>query len=79
MKPSTFEQVNKVLTKPEGWTDEQCSSLECYNDGAVSISLWHESSIWQRIKFLFSGDVWLRVVSGETQPPVLLHTESPWQ
>ena len=69
MEPIHFEQANKNLLKPEGWTDEQCGSLPVFTDGKECISLWKMT--WrERISALFFGKVWLFVHSGQTQPPV---------
>lgn len=71
MEPINFEQANKNLLKPEGWTDEQCGSLPVYTDGQVCISLWKMT--WrERLSALFFGKVWLGVVGGQTQLPVWL-------
>lgn len=71
MEPKKFEQANKDLLKPEGWTDKECGSLPVFTDGKVCISLW--SLTWrERFSALFFGKVWLFVHSGQTQPPVAL-------
>lgn len=69
MKPIKFNQANKNLLKPNSMTDDECSSLWVYTDGNQCISCWKMN--WkQRINALFSGKVWLCVMSGCTQPPV---------
>ena len=74
MEPKSFEQANRNLLKPEGMTDEECSSLPVFTDGKVCISLWQLT--WgERLKALFFGKVWLFVHSGSTQPPVALMVE----
>lgn len=71
MEPMKFEQANKDLLKPEGWTDEECGSLPVYSDGRQCISLWKMT--WrERLSALFFGKVWLSVHMGQTQPPVWL-------
>jgi len=71
MKPIEFEQANKNLLKPEGWTDEECRSLPVYSNEKELFSLWKMS--WkERLSALFFGRVWLVVYSGVTQPPVEL-------
>ena len=71
MEPVKFKQANKDLLKPEGWTDEQCSSLPVFTDGKECISLWQMT--WrERFSALFFGKIWLFVYSGQTQPPVAL-------
>jgi hypothetical protein len=71
MEPMAFKEANKILMKPHGMTDEQCSSLPIYNDGIQCISCWKMT--WrERISALLFGRIWLWVVSGVTQPPVAL-------
>lgn len=82
MRPIDFEQSNKKLTKPPSMTDEQCKSLSVYvnEDSAIGtscISCWKAD--WrERFRFLFTGQVWLNVVSGVTQPPVALYIRDPF-
>lgn len=72
MKPKKFKEATVKLNKPGSMTDEQCGSLYVYQspDGQ-SISCW-KASLWERIKFLFHGKIWLGVYSGKSQPPVWL-------
>lgn len=78
MKPVNFPQSTKELQRPQGMTEEECKPLNVYCDGKHCISCWTEESIWQRLRFLFSGKIWLRVWYGVTQPPVYVATENPW-
>lgn len=71
MKPKYFPESNIELEKPKSMTDEECSSLFVRREKGQCISLW-KASFWQRIWFLFHGNIWLGVVSGESQPPVWL-------
>lgn len=71
MNHKEFPEANKTLTKPEGWTDEECSPLRVYSDGQECISLWRPT-LRERLSILFFGAVWLRVWSGQTQAPVCL-------
>ena len=77
MRAVKFKEANKVLTKPEGWTDDECFSLHVWNDGQKSISCW-KPSIRERIKLLFTGKIWLWVYSGYTAPPVLVDVRTPF-
>lgn len=77
MKPTNFKQSNKILQKPENMTDEECSPLPVFTDEKVCISCW-EAGIWERIKFLFCGRIWVWIFSGKTQPPVSLETKNPF-
>lgn len=78
MKHINFEESNKTLQKPKGMTDEECSPLHVHTTGVECISCWHEKSLKERLKFLFTGNVWLWVWSGQTQPPVCLDLKSPF-
>jgi hypothetical protein len=75
MKPLKFKEATIELKKPASMTDEECSSLWIFqskrNGYNECISLW-SVSLWQRLKFLFHGKLWLGVVSGKSQPPVWL-------
>lgn len=71
MKPKYFKESTIELKKPESMTDEECGSLHIYQENGQCISLWR-ASLWDRIKFLFHGHIWLSVLSGNTQPPVWL-------
>ncbi len=70
MIPADFPEKTKTLHAPEGMDD--CEPLHVWNDGQTCISKWTTVSFWDRVKFLFHGTIWLRVVSGHTQPPVAL-------
>jgi hypothetical protein len=71
VRPIDFLQKNGDLLKPTGMTDRECASLPCYRDGREVISCWRAT--WrERISVLMHGRVWLRVLSGATQPPVSL-------
>ena len=72
MKPIHFKEATIELKKPSSMSDEECGSLWVYrSETGECISLW-TVPLWQRIKFLFHGKLWLGVLSGNTQPPVWL-------
>lgn len=76
MKPIDFVESNRDLTKPKDMTDAQCQTLPIHNDGEHCISLWKAD--WkERLRFLFTGEIWLWVRSGMTQPPVKVSTTAP--
>lgn len=77
MKPIEFKEQTKVLSKPKSMTDEECSSMAIWNDGEKCISCW-KASLKERIRFLFTGKMWLWVLSGVTQPPVLVDVQNPF-
>jgi len=78
MKPIEFKEQTKVLRKPQNMTDAECGSLPVFNDSKQSISCWR-ANIIERVKFIFSGRVWLGVYSGQTQPPVWLGVKYPFK
>jgi len=70
MKPIHFKEAQLKLTKPDSMED--CGSLWVHNSDNECISLW-TVPFWQRVKFLFHGNVWLGVHgSSKNQPPVWL-------
>ena len=71
LTPVRFPEANKNLLKPSDMTDEECSNLWVYTDGAECVSCW-KLTLKQRISALFHGKIWLGVLSGYTQPPVWL-------
>jgi hypothetical protein len=71
MKPTTFKEQNKTLLKPDNMTDEECTSLPVYTDDKQCISCWR-MSIKERLSALLFGKVWVWVLSGKTQPPIVL-------
>lgn len=76
MTPTAFPQSNRTLTAPSGMPN--CSELAVFTDGEHCISAWRPS--WrERFAVLFGRPVWLWVVSGQTQPPVLLETAFPFK
>jgi hypothetical protein len=71
MEPKNFKQATKTLGPPKGMTEEECGPLRVFTDGKQCISLWQMT--WhERLSALFFGRIWLFVMSGQTQPPVLL-------
>lgn len=77
MKPVSFPESNKTLTKPVGMTDEECMSLEVFTNGEQVISQWKPD--WRdRLRLLFGKPIWLSCWSGHTAPPVRVMTEYPF-
>lgn len=81
MKPIAFAQANKDL-QPSGQQYSgdvtQVVSLPVFTNEEQCISCW-QLSIWERLQLLFSGKLWLQVLSGSTQPPVAFRTDSPFE
>lgn len=78
MKPASFPEANRNLTKPAGMTDEECGPLPTHTDGSTCISRWRMTWM-ERLRVLLTGDVWLGVLSGHTQPPVYLTVRRPFE
>lgn len=80
MEPATFDEQNGELAPPAGFDPEQSQAtdeivpLPIFTDGEQCVSLWRLS--WrERLSALIFGRVWLQVLSGRTQPPVVLRAE----
>ncbi len=78
MKAVSFDEQTKVLNRPDSMTDEECFSLPVWCGDGQCISLW-KGRFWERIKFLFTGEMWFSSYSGQTQPPVWLSVDYPFQ
>lgn len=81
MTPVNFPQANRVFTKPEGWTDEQCGDLhvwagEVEGVGPVNISAWQPSE--KDIEAINAGKPVFLSVCGQGLPPVSVFTENPF-
>lgn len=59
-------------------TKEECGELAILQLDGTCISCW-QMSLWERIKNLFTGKVWIGVLSGATQPPIYLTTKQPFK
>jgi hypothetical protein len=85
MKPIPFKEANLVLTAPpeaNGAVNAGCVSkiepLHVFTNNEACISCWQPT--WrERLSILFKGRVWLMVLSGRTQPPVALLSDTPFQ
>ncbi len=75
MKPINFPQSTKVLQRPSTMAESECQSLPVWNDGKQCVSCW-KATFKERLNILFTGKVWLGVLSGKTQPPVFVAGES---
>ena len=77
MKPINFKEATKVLQRPSTMTDAECASLHVWSDGKQCVSCW-KPSVWERVRILFGGKVYLGVKGGGTQPPVFVTGECPF-
>lgn len=60
---------NVSFHAPEGM--DNCSTLEVTRIGDQLISVWKIESFWERVKFVFSGEISLTIFS-RSLPPVSL-------
>ena len=71
MKQIEFSEQNAILGRPKNMTDEECGSLPVYTDGKQCISKW-ELNEEDKKHINEKGYIWLRVLSGHTQPAVCI-------
>ena len=77
MIPVKFKEMNGALTKPSDMTHEECGTLPVFRGDGMIISRW-KGTFWSRIKFLFTGKVWINVWSNYSQPLIYIGIESPF-
>jgi hypothetical protein len=75
--PAPFDDSNRELTAPEGVSEDEVGTLPVWTDGAVCISCW-ELTGEELMEILQTKRVWVRVYSGASQPPIMVHTENPF-
>ena len=54
-KPVKKDYCNFVYTAPAGMDD--CSDLHVLKNGGMTLSIWKLTSIIERLKFLFKGEI----------------------
>lgn len=82
MIPTSFEESNHVLDKPNGIDYVDCQALSVwvgnYSDGnPVVISCWKLTQEEQE-EFNRTGRIWLHLW-GQTMPPAFLGTKYPFE
>lgn len=77
MKPVTFPEKTVDLQRPPSMTEEECQPLPVFRDGERCISCWRPT-LRERLRILFTGQVWLHVWFGNSQPPVYVGAEYPF-
>ncbi|MDD3019486.1 MAG: hypothetical protein PHX61_00735 [Alphaproteobacteria bacterium] len=55
-------------------SESECQSLPVWCDGKQCVSCW-KPTIADRIRIALGGNIWLGVMSGNTQPPVFISGE----
>ena len=75
MNPIEFQQMTGIAAKDQ----PEYIPLPMYRDEQQVISCWR-LSFWERLKVLFSGVIWMRLMHTPDQmmTPSLLETENPW-
>lgn len=81
MMPHHFKEANTIYTKPQGWTDEDCSSISACvatvgNGDKVIVTFWKPS--YEDIQAIMAGGGIYMTVFGNGLPPISLTTESPF-
>jgi hypothetical protein len=78
MKPINFDGANAALGPPMGMTEDEVRTLPVFTDGRVCSSVWvlDDDEIQMLIR---SRQIVLHVMSGSTQPPVLLEVRDPYE
>ena len=74
MKPNKFKEANAILEAPKD--SDNVEDLPVWTNGQSIVSCW-EVSLWDRLRILLIGRVWLWVM-GPTQPPVFLDAQYPF-
>ena len=77
MKPINFPEKNATYHKPALMTDEECGSLDLYEQDNMKISCW-EFEPNELLLAIFFRKIWLRVIFS-VQPPVHLTPEFPFK
>ena len=77
-EPVPFRESNRTLTAPPGPEYSDVCELPIFCNGQVCISKWRltEAEIAEIIR---TKHVWIHVWSGETQPPIAVGAERPFQ
>lgn len=73
-RPVKFKLCNFTYQPPEGLPDVE--PLPCFKSDIFTVSCWEFPSIWQRLKFLFTGRIWLLQMA-RVHPPTELSVRSP--
>jgi hypothetical protein len=81
MKPTNFPEANGTLSGGPGADyghDGDVADLPVHRSQGQVISCWTLS--WrERLRVLWSGRVWLRVLARSSHPPVLVEAELPFE
>ncbi len=72
MKPTDFKEKNLTL-KGDG---DHIGDLSVNRGNGIITCCW-SMSFTERVKALFTGRIWLHVMSEVTQPPVFLSVDYP--
>lgn len=71
MDPVKFKECNKVYAKDQ----PEYRAIDVLDDGKYVVSCW-ELSLWEKIKVLFTGKIWLSLLMfGNPLTPSLMTTK----
>lgn len=81
MVPCSFDESNRVLSRPADMTEEQCDPLSVFvgvrQDGLPIVISCYKLTKEELDLLNKTGRVWLHVI-GPTMPPVCLTVEHPF-
>jgi len=77
MQPIPFKNMTSTLLDNQYRSEnvQKIISLPVWTDGEMCISCW-KMSFKERLRALFYGKVWIRVLSGSNQPPISVEIEN---
>ena len=73
LTPIKFAETNSVLVGSGTVKD-----IPCYRDETQVITRWKLRGLWERILFLFKGEVNI-ICLGDTQPPMSVRIDTPFE
>ncbi len=77
MKPIKFPGATHSLGTPQGWNEEKqgrCGDLPIMVENNTCISCWTLTEM-ERQAVMGGKNIYVHVVNGETQPPIMLKVE----
>lgn len=84
LTPVYFEEANSTLSgrslkeEEKKYSKSDIKDIPCYRNNGVLITQWKLKGFWNRVSFLINGKVSV-VVLGETQPPMSMRIDSPFE
>jgi hypothetical protein len=72
IRPHKFRGHTQILEVPPHI--KQARIVPAWTDGESVVSCW-KISLWDRVKLLFHGNIWLWMQTGKSMPPVFIECE----